>query len=506
MEQYLLGIDIGTSACKVAVFDQEGNVKASASREYPVYYPRSGYAEQNPDDWWNAVCSTIRGIIESGRVKADQIAGIGIDGQSWSAIPVDRNGEVLTRTPIWMDVRSQEICDRLNQEIGEDTILNLCGNALQPSYTTAKILWYKENLPDVFAHTVKILQSNSFIAYRFTGNLSQDLSQGYGLHCFDMKKGTWDEEMCERLGIPASFLPELFPCHAVVGTVTDRAAKESGLLAGIPVVAGGLDAACGTLGAGVLKDGETQEQGGQAGGMSICMSECKTDKRLIMSFHVAPDRWLLQGGTTGGGGVMRWLERELGDYERAAKDQTKKHPLTVFNELAEQVPPGSEGLLFLPYMAGERSPIWDINAKGVYYGLDFSKTKGHLIRAAMEGVAFSLRHNLDVAEEAGAKVKELRAMGGSANSLLWTQIKADITGKRIVVPSSDTATTLGAVILAGVGIGMYQSFEDAVNKTVQIKRFHEPSVKAHRQYENNYHTYRKLYENLRELMKETGGK
>ena len=198
---------------------------------------------------------------------------------------------------------------------------------------------------------------------------------------------------------------------------------------------------------------------------------------------------------------MRWMEREFADFEREEGKRTGKSSLQLFNELAEEVPAGSDGMIFLPYMSGERSPIWNPDAKGVFYGLDFSKTKGHFIRSAMEGVALSLKHNLEVAMEAGAKVQELRAMGGSANSLLWTQIKADVTGKPIVVPSSDTATTLGAVILAGVGVGMYQDFEEAVSLTVEQKRFHEPNKANAQVYEKSYQIYLELYNNLKETMK-----
>lgn len=500
-KQYLLGIDIGTSACKIALFSKDGKVEAAASGAYPVYYPRSGWAEQNPDEWWEAVCDTIWKVLDSSGIAPSEIAGVGIDGQSWSAITIDKEGKVLTNTPIWMDTRAQSICDRVNQEIGAEKIFELCGNMLQPSYTTAKILWYKENLPDIYEKIDKILQSNSFIAYRLTGAITQDISQGYGLHCFNMRTGAWDMDMCERMGIPSSFLPDIVPCHQIIGTVTREAAEQTGLAPGTPVVAGGLDAACGTLGAGVVHAGETQEQGGQAGGMSICIEEYAADPRLILGYHVVPNQWLLQGGTTGGGGVMRWLEREFGAYERSVAAEKGRTSLQQYNALAEQVSPGSDGLVFLPYMAGERSPIWDPNAKGVFYGLDFGKTKGHIIRSAMEGVAYSLKHNLDIAESAGAHVKELLAVGGCANSALWMQIKSDITGKSLAVPFSDTATTLGAALLAGVGVGMYENFEDAVAQTVKITRKYEPNTENHEVYMKNYETYLGLYENLKELMK-----
>ncbi len=506
MGEYLLGIDIGTSACKIAVFTREGHVMASGSGDYPVYYPHPGWAEQNPDEWWAAICRTIPAVLYEGGIKPEEIKGVGIDGQSWSAIPVDRGGHVLANTPIWMDTRAADICEELNEKIGEDRIFDLCGNSLQPSYTTPKIVWYQRNMPRVFEKTYKILQSNSYIAYRLTGVMSQDMSQGYGLHCFDMKKGVWDAQMCGEFGFSEDLLPEIRACHEIIGTVTETAAKECGLAAGTPVAAGGLDAACGTLGAGVIHSGETQEQGGQAGGMSICTDTYRSDKRLILGYHVIPGHWLLQGGTTGGGGVMRWLEKEFGDYEREEGRRQHRSSLDLFNEEAAAVAPGSDGVIFLPYMSGERTPIWDPNAKGVFYGLDFSKTKGHFIRAAMEGTAYALKHNLDVAEEAGAGVSVLRAMGGSANSLLWTQIKSDITGKPIVVPSSDTATTLGAVILAGVGTGMYKDFDEAVSLTVEEKRFHEPDPDKAEVYGENYRTYIELYQQLKGIMKQRGGR
>ncbi len=500
MGTYLLGIDIGTSACKVAVFTEDGLAAATASVGYPVYYPRPGWAEQDPDEWWEAVCLAVRQVLELGGIDPAEIAGVGIDGQSWSAVAVDGKGNVLYRTPIWMDIRAEAICREYEERIGKQRIAALCGNPLQPCYTTPKILWYQREDPRRFQRIDKILQANSFIAYRLTGAASQDLSQGYGLHCFDMKRGKWDEEMCAAFGFSRDLLPEIFPCHAIIGTVTRQASAACGLKPGTPVAAGGLDAACSALGAGVVHAGETQEQGGQAGGMSICTDACRADERLILSFHVVPGKWLLQGGTTGGGGVMRWLEREFGAYEREYGEKIGKSSLELLNEAAAAVSPGSDGLIFLPYMSGERTPIWDPKAKGVYYGIDFGKTKGHFIRAAMEGTAFALRHNLETALEAGADVTVMRSVGGAANSRLWTQIKADITGKPIVVPSSDTAAALGAAILAGVGIGMYADFDEAVEMTVRDQAYYEPDQALYEMYGRNYGIYRELYQQLKGIM------
>ncbi|MDU5333991.1 xylulokinase [Enterococcus sp.] len=498
---YLLGIDIGISSCKVALFTEDGEAIAQSTKSYPVFHPQEGWAEQDPDDWWQAVCQAIKELLSESKVKSEKIVGIGVDGQSWSAIPISNDGTLLRNTPIWMDTRAQEICDDLKHTLGEERLFAISGNPIQHSYTLPKVLWYRDHLPELYKQTAKILQSNSYIVYKLTGEITQDISQGYGYQCFDMKKGAWDRELCKEMNLREDILPEIAACHEIVGRVTKEAAQQSGLSAGIPVVAGGLDSACGTLGVGVIANGETQEQGGQAGGMSICTDEYRADKHLILSYHVTSKNWLLQGGTVGGGGVLKWFEEQFGQTERINAENNGTTNFEEMNLLAENIEAGSEGLVFLPYMAGERSPIWNPKAKGVYYGLDYSKTKGHMIRASMEGVAFSLKHNLDVAKQAGAEVSRLRAMGGSANSQLWTQIKSDVTNKPIDVLNSDTATTLGAAILAGVAVGVYKDFEDAVAKTVQIRRSHTPNPYNSEVYQKNYELYLKLYEQLKGVMK-----
>lgn len=313
---YLLGIDIGTSSCKVAVFTENGEAVAQATKTYPVFHLQEGWVEQDPDDWWQGVCQSIKELLDKSKIQPEKIVGIGVDGQSWSAIPISNDGTLLRNTPIWMDTRAQEICENLKCTIGEETLFNLSGNPLQPSYTLPKVLWYRDHLPELYQQTAKILQSNSYIVYKLTGEITQDISQGYGYQCFDMKKGAWDRELCKEMNLREDILPEIAACHEIVGRVTKEAAQQSGLPAGIPVVAGGLDSACGTLGVGVIANGETQEQGGQAGGMSICTDKYRADKRLILSYHVTSKNWLLQGGTVGGGGVLKWVEEQFGQTER----------------------------------------------------------------------------------------------------------------------------------------------------------------------------------------------
>ncbi len=491
-DKLLMGIDIGTSACKVAVFDTRGNVISQSNKPYKVFYPQAGYAEQDPEDWWNAIVAAIREILDSNTLDKNQISGIGVDGQSWSAIPIDKNQKVLYRTPIWMDTRARDICDKVKRLALGDRIFEVAGNDFLPSYTTPKMLWFKENMPEVFENTEYFLQSNSYIVMKLTGELSQDLSQGYGIHFFDMKKLEYNESLAEELELSSSLIPHLYRCDEIVGTVTKQASQLTGLPEGIPVVAGGLDAACGTLGAGVYQVGQTQEQGGQAGGMSICTDHALAHKKSILSPHVVPGKWLLQGGTVGGGGTLKWFKQEFG----------KDLSFDDLTEEAKQINPGADGVVFLPYMAGERSPIWNPDAKGVFYGLSFDKTRGHMVRALLEGVAYSLQHNLLTADETGVKVESLNAMGGSANSVLWTQIKADVTGKKIQVPASDTATTLGAALLAGVGTGVYKDYKEAVESTIKITRVQEPNLKNHEIYKRYMDLYLRLYEDLKDTYQE----
>jgi len=488
MENLLLGIDIGTSACKVALFNISGKVVASTNAQYNVYYPQTGWAEQDAVEWWNAIVGAIKEVLSFPGVSAENICGIGIDGQSWSAIPVDREGNVLAKTPIWMDTRSRFICERVKRELGEDTVFEVAGNDFLPSYSAPKMIWFKENYPEIHNKTYKYMQSNGYIAYKLTGRFTQDKSQLYGIQFFSLHNMKFNNELASALGLSADLIPEVFDCDAVIGGVSTEAAAVTGLKEGTPVVAGGLDAACGTLGAGVYRPGQTQEQGGQAGGMSICTDRSLAHKSLILSTHVIPGLYLLQGGSVGGGGVLKWFRQEL------AKGMS-------FDEItaeAENIPAGSEGVVFLPYMAGERSPIWDPDARGVYYGLGYDKTRGHMIRATLESVAFSLEHNMRIAGSVGAYADTLNAMGGAANSKLWTQIKADVTGKKFMVPMSDTATTLGAAILAGIGCGVYGSYEEAVNSTISITRVHEPDMEKHEKYKKYMELYLELYDDLKD--------
>ncbi len=478
VSKYLLALDIGTSACKGALFSLKGQAAASADEAYPTYYPQPGWAEQQPEDWWAASCRVIRRLLDQSGIAPGDIVGIGVDGQSWAMVALDRAGQVLLPSPIWTDARAAAACDHLRGTVGEERLHQVCGNPVMPGYTTPKVLWYKETCPELYARTRVILQSNGFIVQRLTGRLSQDISQGYGWYCFRSDELAWDESFARDIDLDASLLPPLFACHEIVGTVTEAAAQSTGLAAGIPVVAGGLDAAAGTLGIGVTEDGETQEQGGQAGGMSICLDHYTSHPRLILSPHVVPGRWLLQGGTTGGGGALKWLREQC----------CPELSFDEMSELAAQAPPMSGGLIFLPYMAGERSPLWMPEAKGVFCGLHFGTTRADIIRAVMEGVAFALRHNLETAREAGCAPAVLRSTGGSASSDVWMRIKASVTGCRMVAASSSLATARGAALMAGIGVGAVDGWQEWKN-TEENEKVYSPAENLKTAYDAGFGKY-----------------
>lgn len=499
-----LGVDVGTSGCRTIAVTAAGTTLAAADRSYPLITPAAGHVEQDPDEWIRAAFATIAEVCASGAFEPSRIAGVGVDGQSWACVPISADGRVLANTPIWMDVRAQSICDDLLTRVPAEDLLALAGNRLSPSYSTAKAIWYQRERPDVFAQARWFLQCNSTVVHALTGVASQDHSQGYGWHFIDVATGRVDAAMAERLGIDPDRIPEPVEPTEVVGGITLDAARVTGLPVGTPVVAGGLDAACGTLGAGVHRPGQTQEQSGQAGGMSIALATPVADQRLILSRHVVPDSWLLQGGTVAGAASLAWLARVAGEAEASEAERTGTGQYEQISRLAGQVPPGAGGLIFLPYLSGERSPIWDPDARGAFLGLQLATERAHLYRAVMEGVAMALRHNLAVASDAGAVVRELRAVGGATRSPVWMQLKADVTGLPISISGNANPTPLGAAMLAAIGTGG-GDVESLIGKWVTQVASYLPDPATAECYGQLYEVYSALYPTLSDSMHALAG-
>lgn len=497
MKPYLLAIDIGTSGAKVLALHIETGRTHTASASYPTHTPGPGCAEQYAPNWWKAACDAIQQLLHTASIRAEDICAVGVDGTSWASVWLDRTGQVLEPTLLWYDTRARAESDAIAQGPHAHALRALCGNPLEPYYALPKFHWQQKHSPKAADALHQILSSNGYIVYRLTDESFFDRCQAYGWCFFDMKNGRWDESAMQSLGMDAAWLPPLAECTDVVGQVTRRAAAECGLQPGTPVVAGGLDAACGAVGAGVIGPGATHEQSGSAGGMSICCSSCQPAQGLILSRHVVPGRWLLQGGTVGGGGLVRWMEDVFFHSDHPSSADERRQRLT---EIAASAPPGCEGVLFLPYMAGERTPIWNPSAKGVFYGLDFTKKQAHLLRAVLEGAAFALQHNLNTAREAGAHIGELRAVGGASANQLWMQIKADVTGQPIRAVSGGEATGVGCAIVAGVGCGAFSSFEEACARYVRLEPVYTPNPNHRALYDSLYEQYLLLYQSLKTRM------
>lgn len=497
--KFFLGIDVGTSSIKTGLWSADGHLAAKAVRTYPTHRPAPTWAEQDPMDWWRALGETIQEVLHHSELAASQIAGIGIDSTGWTFVPVDSAGNTLHNALIWQDRRATAEAAALRAHPDAGRLVALNANPIDEAYTTAKILWLRAHHPDIYKQTDQFLISSGFLVRKLTGISSCDHSQAYGFHCFDMTLRRWDEPAANILGLDLAKLPPLFPSCAVVGEVTRCAADELSLVPGIPVIAGGLDAAVGAFGSGVARSGTSADQGGTAFGLSIVVERVVVEPRLIFSPHVVPDVYLLQGGTVGGG-ALDWFRRELGLAEQLAANVLEDDVYSIMTAEAARSTPGANGLIFLPYMSGERSPIWNSSARGVFFGLNYGTQRADIIRALMEGCVFAVYHNMRVAAEAGAEVTEWIGIGGAANSANWCQLKADITNRPFTVTRRSNGqpgdNTLGLAVMAGYGTGHYVSPVTTIEEFLPERITYYPNPAHHAIYQDTYAIFCSLYERL----------
>ncbi|HHV63203.1 MAG TPA: xylulokinase [Firmicutes bacterium] len=492
----LLGIDVGTTGLKAVLFDEDGTVLGSSSVEYATLHPGPAWAEQDPGDWWNATREAVRNAMAQARAGGRDIAAIGVSCQAPTALPISRDGRPLRPALIWMDRRSGEQCEWMARAIGHDTILEITGNRIDPYYVASKILWIKQHEPDLFHNTHKFLQVNGYINYKLTGEFTMDICHGGLTQLFDQQKGEWSYTLCEAMGIPPEKLPEVYPCSAVIGGLNTKAASELGISAGTPVVAGTVDGAAAAVEAGAVRSGQACEMTGQSTVLLICTERLLPSFELISFQHAVPSRFLMVGAMVATGGSLKWFRDQLASAETSAAALLKMDAFDLMTLEASKAPVGAGGLVFLPYMLGERSPIWNTKARGVVFGLSLATTRGELIRAVMEGSAYGLRHNIEVAESLGVSVPELRCVGGGAKSGEWNQIKADVLGKPVLVPETPVGAPLGDAIIAGVGAGIYPDVAGAAEEIVKVKARFEPRPANHKKYAEFYSIYRELYAQL----------
>ncbi|MFN2221906.1 MAG: xylulokinase [Candidatus Promineifilaceae bacterium] len=488
----ILTIDVGTSSSKAALWDAEGRVLSEALAAYTLHRPEPLWAEIDPEIWWRAICDAIQQLLAESSVCAADIALIAVDAVGWTLIPVDEQLNALAPAMIWLDRRASEEAAWLKQLPVAEHLVNLVANPIDEAYITPKLVWLRRQRPEIFESAYQFLDAAGYIIARLTGQLTCDTTQAYGYHFFDIRNERWDERAAEIVGVPLAKIPRLCPPTEVVGAVMARVETETGLRAGTLVLAGCLDAAAGALGAGVTSPGQTNEQGGQAGGVGISLARVVVEPRLIFSRHVLPDQYLLAAGTVGGGS-LGWFRDQFGQPETA-------EPFELLSQQAAQSPPGANGLIFLPYMAGERTPLWSSVARGVFFGLAYSTQRADVLRAIMEGCAYAVYDNLQIAEGHGAIVSEFLGSGGATQSPVWCQIKADVYDKPFVVAQradgGEGGHGLGLFALAACAAGFYDDIAGCVDDLLPRRRVYEPSPGNHARYQELFQVYRNVSRKL----------
>jgi xylulokinase len=497
--RYIITVDVGTSSTKTALWTELGQLVAHAASAYELRRAEPLWAEVDGDTWWQAVCKTIRTVLATSEVDPAAIAGVGVDGVGWSLIPVDRAGTPLRPAMIWLDRRAEEETAWLKSLPEAENLVSLNANPLDAAYITPKLIWLKKNYPDIFHSAYRFLEATGFIVSRFTDEFVCDYTQAYGYHFFDIRNETWDPDAARTIGVPIEKMPQLCGSSEIVGSVTQKAAEQTGLNPGIPVIAGCLDAAAGALGSGVIKPGQTNDQGGQAGGVGISLDHVLVEPRLIFSQHVIPGQYLLQAGTVGGGSLS-WFRDQLGHPEVSAGRLIGQSPFALFSRQVEMSKPGANGLIFLPYMAGERTPLWSSIARGVFFGLSYTTSRADILRAIMEGCAFAVYDNLQLAEEHGVRVDEFLGSGGAIQSAIWCQIKADIYGKPFIIArradGGEGGHDLGLFALTAHGVGLRKDIGSCISDLLPARQVFEPSAENHALYQELFAVYRSLSRTL----------
>ncbi|TYQ16615.1 UNVERIFIED_CONTAM: xylulokinase [Acetivibrio alkalicellulosi] len=496
---FLLGVDIGTSGTKTVLFDENGNTIASALEEYALYQPNVGWAEQDPEDWWKATYISINKVISKSGVNVDDIKGVGLSGQMHGAVLLDKNANVLRKAIIWCDQRSYLECEQITSTIGKERLIEITANPALTGFTASKILWVKNNEPEIFEKVSKILLPKDYIRYRLTGEFATEVSDASGMQLMDIPKRKWSDEVLEKLGIERSMLGDLYESFEISGKVNKEAAKITGLKEGTCVAGGAGDQAAGAIGNGIVKAGVISSTIGTSGVVFAFSENITIDPlgRVHTFCHAVPDTWHVMGVTQGAGLSLKWFRDNFCIEEKRTGELMKIDPYILMDQEAEKVNPGCEGLIYLPYLMGERTPHLDPKAKGVFFGLSAKHEKPDFIRSVMEGVVYSLKDCLEIIKDMGVDVTEVRASGGGGKSKLWRQMQADVFGTNIATISSSEGPALGVALLAGVGTGVYKNVAEACDAVIKVKTVQNPDMKLNQKYNKYYDMYKRLYNSLK---------
>ena len=492
---YLMGIDVGTTGVKTVLITPKGKLIARAINSYPLHIPYPNWVEQNPEDWWQATILSIQQMLRESRVDVSQITGIGLSGQYHGAVLIERKHKVLRPCILWCDQRTTKQGEYIITTVGKERLMRIACTPGFPYFTACKLLWVRENEPEVYEKIFKILLPKDYIRLKLTGNFATDVTDASGTLFLNVRERKWSSEMLDCLDVDQTILPDCVESSEVTGKVTKKAAERTGLRAGIPVVGGAGDQAAQAVGNGVIEEGLVVCTMGTSGVVFVPTDTIKADSQgRVDSFcHAVPGKWHVMGVMNSAAGSLRWFEENFAAWER---DEAKKKGVNVYEiliEKASRVPAGSEKLFFLPYLAGERHPHCDPNARGVFFGLHLSHTKAHVIRSILEGVAYGFRDCLEVIKKLGIRVHEIRVTGGGAKSKLWREIQANVSGEQIVTTNAPDGAAYGAAILASVGVKVYESVKEACSQLVKIDNRLIPNVNETDKYTQFFKIYQSLY-------------
>ncbi len=489
MSNYMLGVDIGTGSCKATVLSHTGDVIASTSERYKTYYPEVGWAEQNPQDWYEAFKCAIKHILSKKNLQKKDIISIGIDGMLNSPVFLDNKGKVLRSTIIWMDQRSTTQVKWLKEKLENNKVLN---GPITATALLSKILWVKENQPDIWKRIWKILLPKDFVRFKLDNSFVTDWSDASATALFDVRKLNWSDEICESAGIMKNKLPEVVPSAEVVGRLSKKAAIETGLQEGIPIIAGCSDAASDNLTAGAIYPNQCLIRLGTCGALFMIIDKLPSSqpKRYYNIVHCMPDRWMIHLATPAGL-ALEWFQQT---FFKEGPTITNK----IFDEQAEKIPAGSQGLIFHPYISGEHTPRQESELRGDFVGINHEHTREHFNRAVLEGIAFSIKECFKTYEEINPEIKSIKAVGGGMKSTLWREILTNILGLEVEISAFEDPS-FGAGLLGGIGIGLFNDFEDAIKKCVRIKDKIIPDKNIQNKYTEIFNLYTKVLDKHQDL-------
>jgi xylulokinase len=497
---YLLGIDIGTSGTKTVLFDLDGATVTSSTKEYPLYSPQNGWAEQEPLDWWDAVCKSISEVIEKSGIHANEIKGIGLSGQMHGLVMLDADGNVLRRSIIWCDQRTALECKEITQKVGAKRLIEITANPALTGFTASKIMWIKNNEPNVYDKCKKILLPKDYIRYKLTGEFATEVSDASGMQLLDIKNRCWSDEVLQKLQIDKSLLADVYESYVISGSISKKAAELTGLAAGTPVAGGAGDQAAGAVGNGIVKEGIISSTIGTSGVVFAHTNKPIIDMqgRVHTFCHAVPNAWHIMGVTQAAGLSLRWFRDNFCSDEMETAKLMECDPFVLMDKEASLVPIGSNGIVYLPYLMGERTPHLDPNARAVFFGLSNIHTRRDMLRSVMEGVAFSLKDCMEIIKSTGIVADDVRASGGGGRSALWRQMQADLFGCAVSTVNSSEGPALGVALLAGVGAGIYSSVQQACETVIKTDKTLLPIAGNQKAYEKYYALYKRLYPALKE--------